>query len=190
MAATPNGREDISSGAHTDPLPGMRSKRDALPRGAQTDPLEANSWAYVAQRALGMFGSDSRDEVESTDDVPIDEEERLRQREETLDYLEGVRTMSPPASYRASSVYSREQWVGEPAELSETSPVAPMQNTMAIGGRQQGNISRQENNTSREENRKRDNNRRREEGGRGEDKTQNGKGKATEDSGAANGGWL
>jgi hypothetical protein len=203
MAAMLNGREEVSSGAHTDPLPGMRSKREAIPRGAQTDPLEANSWAFVTRQALRRSGPDSVDEEDSTDDGPIDEEELLRQRQETLNYLEGVLPVSPPTSYRASSVYSRDQWATDVRDQSETSQAATRQNMVAFGGKREQddsrrwekntrreNSTRQDNNTSRDENRKRDHNRRREDNGRREDeRKQKDKGKATEDSGVE-GEWI
>lgn len=93
------GREEVPSGSPT----------DALRRGSQTDYSDANSWAFVTRHAMRTFGPDSVNEGDPINDVAIDEEERLRQRQATLNYLNGVLPTSPPTNYRASSVYSREQ---------------------------------------------------------------------------------
>lgn len=99
----------------------LPDERDGVVRRAFTEPLDARGYMEQAARSIEQ---DLMDELGSIDEGPFDEEARTRQREATLSYLEGVLPMSPPTSYRASSVYSRNEW-GSPMLSQEGSSLAP-----------------------------------------------------------------
>jgi hypothetical protein len=77
-------------------------------RKAHTEP--PSLWGYMRRERVGSLERALMEELGSVDDGLIDDETRRKQREDTLNYLEGVLPMSPPSSYRASSVYSRNEW--------------------------------------------------------------------------------
>ena len=108
------------------------NERQGGMRRAHTEPLSAG--AYVPRDMGGSIEQDLIEELNSIDGSTVDDETRRQQREDTLHYLEGVLPISPPASYRASSVYSRNQW-GSPILRQEQQPPAlPGQDSGTAGG--------------------------------------------------------
>ena len=85
----------------------LNASREVV-RKAHTEPL--NAWEHMPRERGGSVEQDLIEELSSIGDGLIDEETKRKQREDTLNYLEGVLPMSPPSSYRASSVYSRNEW--------------------------------------------------------------------------------
>jgi hypothetical protein len=108
------------------------NERQGGMRRAHTEPLGA--WEYTPLEMGGSIEQDLIEDLNSIDGTPIDEEIRRKQREDTLNYLEGVLPMSPPISYRGSSVYSRNQW-GIPILRQEGAPPTTTgQNSRTVGG--------------------------------------------------------
>lgn len=104
-------------------------ERDGGTRRAYTELLDPRD--YMPPRASSTLDRDLMGELSSIDNVPIDDETRTRQREATLSYLEGVLPMSPPTSYRASSVYSRSEWGSPILDREEYFPPPTGQNETA-----------------------------------------------------------
>jgi hypothetical protein len=128
---TPDPLRIIKNTDSTDTVTELQIEREGGMRRAHTEP--PNPWAFIHREAVNSLEQDLMDELSSIDDGPIDEETRRKQREDTLNYLEGVLPMSPPASYRASSVYSRNQWGSPSLDEEEYSPATVKQNRTVSG---------------------------------------------------------
>jgi len=106
-ALTPEPLRIVKRSASTAAPTTLPRGRGEASRTVRSDPLVMNNWTYMSERGL----DEGDDQSTIQEEESIDEETLNRQRENTLNYLEGVLPMSPPASYRrASSVYSRDQW--------------------------------------------------------------------------------
>jgi hypothetical protein len=101
----------------------LKVSRGETTRRAFTEPV--NPTDHMPQDAMESLEQDLMDELNSIGDGPnIDEETRRRRQELTLKYLEGVAPMSPLPVYRASSVYSRDEWGSPIASQGESSAAA------------------------------------------------------------------
>ena len=101
-------------------------------RRAHTEPLITHP--YVPRYVGESIEQDLIEELNSIDGSFIDEETRRKQREDTLNYLEGVLPMSPPKSYSASSVYSRNIWGSPILRQEQLPPSTPLHNSGPANG--------------------------------------------------------
>lgn len=101
----------------------LKASRGETTRRAFTEP--AIPTGRMPRDAMESLEQDLMDELNSIGDGPtIDEETRRRRREQTLKYLEGALPMSPLPVYRASSVYSRDEWGSPILSQGESSATA------------------------------------------------------------------